>query len=69
MSKWQKVFSAFESYKAEIVKDVLESNGLNPVIINKKDSSYASIGQIEVHVVAEEVIKSLNIIENDISFG
>ncbi len=69
MSEWQKVFSAFESYKAEIVKDVLENHGLNPVIINKQDSSYSNFGQFEVHVSADEVIKSLNIIENDINFG
>ena len=69
MGKWQKVFSAPEAYKAEIVKDILESNGLNPVIVNKKDSAYTNLGQFEVHVAADEVIKSLNIIENDVNFG
>ncbi|TRX50946.1 DUF2007 domain-containing protein [Fulvivirga sp. M361] len=71
MSKWHKVFSSYESYKAEIVKDLLEENGANPVIINKQDSSISSIGQgqYEVHVIADEVIRSLKIIENEVNFG
>ena len=71
MSEWQRVFSSYESYKAEIVKDLLEGKGINPVIINRQDSSISSIGQgqFEVHVIADEVIKALKIIENEINFG
>lgn len=68
MAQWQKVFSAEQAYKAEIVKDVLESCGLRPVLISKKDSTYSNFGLHEVHVTSEEVIQALKIIENDINF-
>lgn len=68
MAHWQKVFSAEQAYKAEIVKDVLENSGLRPVLISKKDSTYSNFGLNEVHVTSEEVIAALKIIENDINF-
>lgn len=68
MTKWQKVFSAEQAYKAEIVKDVLENHGMRPVLISKKDSNYSNFGLNEVHVSSDEVIKALKIIENDVNF-
>lgn len=67
MKDWQKVYSTEQAYRAGIVKAVLEDNGMQPVIINKKDSSY-NIGSLEVHVSAEDVLGALKIIENDITF-
>ena len=68
MAKWQKIFSSFHAYQAEIVKDVLEDRGMNPVMINKKDSAYDNFGLHEVHVNSDEVMRALKIIENDINF-
>ena len=68
MAAWQKVYSAEQSYRAEIVKDVLEDAAIHPVIINKKDSSYNNFGAHEVHVSADDVIRALQIIKNDIDF-
>lgn len=68
MAAWQKVYSAEHSYRAEIVKDVLEDAAINAVIINKKDSSYNNFGAHEVHVSADDVMKALQIIKNDIDF-
>ncbi|MEQ9285485.1 MAG: DUF2007 domain-containing protein [Cyclobacteriaceae bacterium] len=68
MSKWQKVFSDRQEYRAEIVKAVLEDNGLKPVLVNKKDSTY-HLGQFEVHVEANDVLMALKIIKDDIKLG
>lgn len=68
MKGWQKVFSTDHSYHAEIVKAVLEDNNINPVIINKRDSSLNNFGQYEVHVASEDVLSALQIIKNDINF-
>lgn len=67
MNNWQRVFSSKWIHKAEIVKAVLEEHGLNPVIINKQDSSY-KFGFVEVYVKSDEALKALNIIENEIQF-
>jgi len=34
---WKQVFLSGQLYKVEIAKDVLENNGIESVIINKKD--------------------------------
>lgn len=57
-----------QSYRAEIVKDVLEDAGVKAVILNKKDSSYNNFGALEVHVLPADVMKAKRIIENDIDF-
>ncbi len=65
---WQKVFATDQIHRAEIVKSVLTDHQMNPVLINKKDSSYHNFGEIEIHVTAEYFQKALHIIENDINF-
>lgn len=65
---WEKVFSTDQPYQAEIVKAVLTEHHMNPVLINKKDSSYHNFGQIEVHVTSEYTLKARQIIENHIKF-
>lgn len=67
MGKWQKVFATEIVHRAEIVKAVLEENGISPVIINKKDQAY-QIGHYEIHVAPEDVLKSIKIIKDDICF-
>ncbi len=68
MSKWSKVYETEIPHRAEIVKDILGQKGVNAIILNKKDSAYHIFGQLEVHVKAESVIKTLKIIEDDIKF-
>jgi membrane protease YdiL (CAAX protease family) len=65
---WHKVFATDQLHQAEIVKAVLDDHHLNPVLINKKDSSYHNFGDIEVHVTSEHTFKARQIIENEINF-
>ncbi|MDQ3536925.1 MAG: hypothetical protein M3421_15000 [Bacteroidota bacterium] len=67
MGKWQKVYSTNILHRAEIVKAVLEDQGLQPVIISKKDQLY-HFGHYEVHASPEDVIKAIKIIKDDIQF-
>jgi len=65
---WQKVYSTDQMHQAEIVKSVLNDHHMNPVLINKKDSSYHNFGEIEIHVSTEHSMRARQIIENDINF-
>lgn len=68
MSKvWQKVFEDTSAHRAEIVKAILDSEGLNPVIIDLKDSSY-HFGKFEVRVDPMHVLEALRVIKKDINF-
>ena len=64
---WHRVYSTDQLHKAEIVKAVLADHHMNPVLINKRDSSYHNFGEIEVHVTTEFTLKARQIIENDIN--
>ncbi|MFY0651529.1 MAG: hypothetical protein JXQ96_05825 [Cyclobacteriaceae bacterium] len=68
MAKWQKVYSDRIEHRAEIVRAILEEEGLNPVLLNKKDSTY-HLGQFEVHVETENVLAAIKIIKDDINLG
>lgn len=68
MDKWQKVFETDSSIRAEIVKGVLEENGIVAIIVNKKESVYQIHGHYELMVSSSQTIKAINIIENEITF-
>ena len=55
---WVNIFTTNQAYLAEIIKDVLADNDMQAVIINKQDSAYITIGDIDIYVKAENVIKA-----------
>lgn len=68
MEKWQKVFETGSSVRAEIVKGVLEENGIIAIIVNKKESVYQIHGTYELMVSPSQTIEAINIINNEITF-
>ena len=68
MNNWQKVFSHEHLHKAELVKLILENHELNPVVINRRDSSYNNFGFHEVYVSPDFVLQAIKIINDDIDF-
>ena len=68
MGKWRKVFSTEKQYRADIVKEILDGEGITAIIVNKQDSSYHNFGMYEVHVMPDDTIKAIKIIEDDIRF-
>lgn len=60
---WKQVFLSGEMYQAEIAKELLENNGINAVILNQKDSSFTSTGDIEVFVHKDDAEKAVEIIK------
>lgn len=67
MSRWVRVYKSNIQHQAEIVKAVLEDNDLAAVVVDKKDRIY-HLGYYEVHVVADDVLKAIKIITDDITF-
>ncbi|MBE9467011.1 MAG: DUF2007 domain-containing protein [Bacteroidetes bacterium] len=55
---WVNIFTTNQIYLAEIIKDVLADNDMQAVIFNKQDSAYVTLGDIEIYVKAENVIKA-----------
>ncbi|ANQ50077.1 DUF2007 domain-containing protein [Flammeovirga yaeyamensis] len=66
MSKWVKVYSTDQVYKAEIVKSTLEDRGVPAVILDKRDSSYNDFGLREVMVDESKKEEAETIIKQDV---
>ncbi|MCD6202168.1 MAG: DUF2007 domain-containing protein [Bacteroidales bacterium] len=60
---WIKIFSTDQPYQAELARQVLEENGIQAVVMNKKDSSYLMFGETELYVSQDEVIKAKQLIK------
>jgi hypothetical protein len=68
MSDWQKIYSDQLEHRVEIVKAVLDDNGINSVILNNKNSAFNNFGLFELKVERDNVLKALKIINDDIRF-
>lgn len=61
---WVKIFTTDLLYKAEIARGVLEEHEIKAVVLNKQDSAYVSIGQFELYVYQQEVLRASNLIKD-----
>lgn len=59
---WILVFSTTEEYQAEIAREILENEGINSVVLNKKDFSSLAFGPIEVYVHKDYQKKAVEIL-------
>lgn len=66
LDKWKKVMVTEISSKAEISRMVLENNGVQAVLLNKKDSSYL-LGVFEVYVPVDQAAFAMQILNNEIT--
>jgi hypothetical protein len=57
------IFSTSKEHKALIIKDLLEAEGINTLILNHPDSISETFGCVEVYVQTEDVEKAKSIVE------
>lgn len=63
MKDWKLIFSTGKLYLAEMVKDILEDNSMDVVLLNKQDSFYL-FGDIELYVKPDDVIRAKFLIKD-----
>lgn len=63
-SEWIKVYVSTEPQRVEIVKAILEENYIGTQQVDRKDSTYPFMGEIEVYVQQRDAILARVIIEN-----
>ncbi len=61
---WIKIKIYTNPLEAEIVKQMLEENGIAAVLLNKQDSSYL-IGKLELYVSEDQKAAALELINNE----
>lgn len=67
MRDWQPVYTDDQEHRVDIVKAVLEDKGMSPVKINKQVSQHG-FGNFEIFVSADQVIRAIRIIKEEIKF-
>lgn len=60
---WTLVFSTGNLQIAELMKAMLEGNGVKAVVLNKQDSAY-TFGDIEVYVKQQDQLKANHLIKS-----
>jgi hypothetical protein len=50
MQTWYKLYSTKNYLEANIIKGKLEENNIKTMMLNKQDSSYVIMGEIELYV-------------------
>jgi hypothetical protein len=53
---WQRIYFSTKPHLTEIAKAILEEKNIECVIIDKRDSSYITIGELELYVKDTDVI-------------
>ena len=61
---WIKIKTYTRALEAEIVKQMLEENGIVAVLLNKQDSSYF-IGKLELYVSKEQQEAAEELLKNE----
>jgi hypothetical protein len=53
---WQRIYFSDKPHLVEIAKAILEENSIESVVVDKRDSSYVTIGEVELYVKDDDVI-------------
>jgi hypothetical protein len=59
---WKKVYSSTQLSVASIVAGLLREQDIQANVLNKIDSSYVFLGEVEVYVPANDYEKALTIV-------
>lgn len=64
--EWEKIFTTQLSSQADIIKGSLEAEGIEVVLMDKKDSSYL-FGKIELYVLKKDLVRAKELLDNAIN--
>jgi len=64
MHGWFKLYSTKNYLEASIIKGKLEDNNIQAVILNRQDSSYIVVGEIEIYVPLHLKDIALHLLDN-----
>jgi hypothetical protein len=60
---WKLVYFTGEDYRGYIAKELLEENGIQAVVLNRKDSTYTTFGDIEIYVSEKDEEEATRILK------
>jgi hypothetical protein len=64
MTSWYKIYSTGNYAEANIIKGMLEENSIKAIMLNKQDSSYLFLGEIELYVSVHFKDVAIHLVNN-----
>ena len=64
MENWEQIYSTASLAHAEILKGMLNENNITVVLVNKKDSGYVVLGEVEIWVNKDDIVRALHLIKS-----
>jgi hypothetical protein len=62
---WQRIYFSDKPHLIEIAKAILKDNQIESVIVDKRDSSYITIGEMELYVKDSDIILAKFLLERN----
>jgi len=59
---WERLFTSDKAYRVEILRGLLEGADIPCVVMNKQDSSYITIGEIDLLVKRSDILRANQIV-------
>lgn len=59
---WVKVYSSNILQNVELLRHLLKESDINAIVMNRQDSAYVSIGEIDLMVNGSDVVRAKKII-------
>ena len=63
MDNRKMVYSTTVEHLGHLMRDKLEAEGINTLILNQKDSAYNMFGNLELYVMLEDFDKAIKIVD------
>ncbi|KAF0197083.1 MAG: hypothetical protein FD166_2042 [Bacteroidetes bacterium] len=64
MEGWVCVYTSIQLHKVEMIRGILDENGITAIVVNKQDSVYL-IGEIELFVSYDDAFNANQIINSN----
>lgn len=62
LSDWVRIYSSTQLYHVELLRQLLYQKGIPSVILNRRDSFYITIGEIDLMVPRDQAIPAKKVI-------
>ncbi len=60
---WKKIYFSGNDFQVMMAHDLLEENGINSVIMNRKDTSYQAFGDVELFIEEQDEKEAVLILD------
>ncbi len=62
LSDWVSVFSSTQLHQVELLKQLLDRENIPCIILNRRDSFYITIGEIDLMVPRDQAVRAKKVV-------